>query len=63
MNKEKFVYYQENDTFIGWFQDYPDNRTQAKDLDELKENLNDIYVELTGGKIPQVRKTGELVLG
>ena len=63
MNKIKFVYYQEKDTFVGWFEDYPDYRTQAKDLDELKENLKDIYADLNSGIIPQVRKVGELVLG
>jgi predicted RNase H-like HicB family nuclease len=34
--------------------------TQGKSLDELKENLKDIYDDLTSGSIPYVRKVAEL---
>ncbi|HJX13681.1 MAG TPA: hypothetical protein VJ377_09185 [Dehalococcoidales bacterium] len=43
MESTKFVYYQENDMLVGWLEDYPDYRTQGASLDELKENLNDLY--------------------
>jgi predicted RNase H-like HicB family nuclease len=43
METKKFVYYQENDLWIGWFEEYPDYRTQGSTLNELKENLQDIY--------------------
>jgi len=62
-DKIKFVYYQEDDSFIGWLEDYPDYHTQGKDLEELKENLKDIYIDINAGKIPQIRKIGELILG
>jgi hypothetical protein len=39
---------------IGWLDDFPDYKTQGSNLDELKENLKDIYKELTGGRIPNV---------
>jgi hypothetical protein len=60
--KAKFTYYKEDDMWIGWLEDYPDYRTQGESLSELKENLKDIYYELTSGNIPGVRKDGELVL-
>ena len=60
--KTKFTYYQEEDMWVGWLEDYPDYRTQGESLSELKENLKDIYRELTSGNIPGVRKVGELVL-
>ena len=63
METTKFVYYQEDDFWVGWLEEYPDYRTQGKSLDELKENLKDIYQDLTTGKIPQVRRYGELVVG
>ncbi len=62
MDTQKFIYYQEDDKWIGWLEDYPDYRTQGVTLDELKENLLDIYKDLTSGSIPQVRKRGELVV-
>lgn len=63
MEKIKFTYYQEDDALVGWLENYPDYRTQGKDLEELKENLKDIYFDITTGKIPQVRKTGEITVG
>jgi len=63
METTKFVYYQENDMWVGWLEEFPDYRTQGASLDELKENLKDIYQDLSTGKIPQARRYGELVVG
>ena len=62
METKKFVFYQEDDFWIGWLEDYPDYRTQGETLDELKENLKDIYQEISSGAIPSVRRVGELVV-
>lgn len=63
METIKFIYHQENDMWVGWLEEYPDYRTQGASLDELKENLKDIYKDLTSGEIPHVRNYGELVVG
>ena len=63
MEMTKFIYYQENDMWVGWLEEYPDYRSQCKTLDELKENLKDIYEDLNAGEIPYVRKRGELLVG
>jgi predicted RNase H-like HicB family nuclease len=63
METTKFVYFKEGDLWFGWLEEYPDYRTQGKTLEELKENLKDIYQDLTTGKIPHVRKVGELMVG
>jgi predicted RNase H-like HicB family nuclease len=60
METKKFMYYQDEDMFIGWLEDFPDYKTQGETLDELKENLKDIYEELTSGRIPSVLHVGEL---
>ena len=62
MEKKKFVYYQEEDMWIGWLEEFPDYRTQGETLEELEENLKDIYEELTSGRIPRVQRVGELVV-
>ena len=49
METIKFVYYQENDLWVGWLDEYPDYRTQGSTLEELKENLKDIYEDLSTG--------------
>ena len=62
METKKFVYYQDSDMWVGWLEEYPDYRTQGATLDELKENLIDIYEDVSSGAIPNVRRHGELVV-
>lgn len=60
METRKFVYYQEEDMFVGWLEEYPDYRTQGETMAQLEENLKDLYLELNSGAIPHVRRVGEL---
>ncbi|GBC63296.1 type II toxin-antitoxin system HicB family antit oxin [Desulfonema ishimotonii] len=60
MEKTKYVYWKDGDMWLGYLEEFPDYITQGETPDELKENLRDIYNELTGGNIPCVRRTGEL---
>jgi hypothetical protein len=62
METIKFIYYREDDTFIGGLEEFPDYRTQGETIEELKENLRDLCPDLTGGKIPNVRRVGELLV-
>lgn len=59
----KFIYYQEDEMWVGWLEEYPDYKSQGTTLDELKENLKDIYEDLSSDKIPCVRKHGEIAVG
>jgi len=60
METKKFVYWQEEKMWVGYMEEYPDYMTQGETLEELKENLKDIYKELSSGAIPHVRKVAEL---
>jgi hypothetical protein len=60
METKKYVYWQEDDMWVGYLEEYPNYMTQGKTIEELKENLKDIYKELTSGAIPCVRKVAEL---
>ncbi len=60
METKKIVYYQDDDIFIGWLDEFPEYKTQGATLDEVKENLKDIYEELTSGRVPNVLHVGEL---
>lgn len=60
METRRFVYYQEEDLYVGWLEEYPDYRTQGETLEQLKENLLDLHKELASGEIPYVLKVGEL---
>ena len=60
MEIKKYVHWQENDMWLGYLEEYPDYMTQGATLEELKENLKDIYKELSSGAIPHVRRVAEL---
>lgn len=60
MERKKYVYWKEEDMWLGYLEEFPDYMTQGESLDELKENLIDIYKELTSGTIPSVRRVDEL---
>lgn len=62
MRTIKFVRWQEGKTWLGYLQDYPDYWTQGKSLDDLKEHLKDLYLDLTSGALPGIRKVDELSL-
>lgn len=62
METTRFVYWQDGTFWLGYLEEYPDYMTQGESLVELKENLIDIYKELTSGSIPCVRKVAELEL-
>jgi len=49
--------------WLGYFEEFPDYRTQGETLGELEENLRDLYRELTSGEIPGIRKVAELSVG
>jgi predicted RNase H-like HicB family nuclease len=60
MEKKKYVFWQDDNMWLGYLEEYPDYMTQGETLEELKENLRDIYKELTSGTIPYVRRVSEL---
>ena len=62
MTAMAFTYWQDDDMWLGYLNEFPDYMTQGESFEELKENLKDIYKELTGGHIPAVRHHAELVV-
>ena len=62
MQTAKFLHWEEDGAFVDHFVDYPDYWTQGTTLDDLKEHLRDLYVDLTSGQIPGIRKIDELVV-
>jgi predicted RNase H-like HicB family nuclease len=60
MKTVRYVYWQDEDMWLGYVEDFPDCMTQAQTLEDLQENLKDLYEDLTGGKIPGARQVAEL---
>lgn len=58
----EYTYWQDEDMWLGHFDEFPDYMTQAKTLDELQANLMDIYKEFAAEHIPAVRRHAKLKL-
>jgi predicted RNase H-like HicB family nuclease len=56
----RYVQWQDGEMWLGYLEEFPDYMTQGETLEELEENLRDIYQELTSGNIPSVRRVAEL---
>jgi len=46
MEKIKITYWQDGDFWLGYLNDYPEYTTQGLSLDDLTENLKDIYNDI-----------------
>ena len=49
--------------WLGYFEEFPDYLTQGQTLEELQENLRDLYKDLTSGEIQGIRRVDELTVG
>jgi len=56
----RFVYWQEEDVWLGYLEEFPDYWTQGASLEDLREHLRDLYTDLTSGVIPNVRRVAQL---
>lgn len=56
----RYVYWEEDGAWLGYLEDYPDYMTQGETLEELRENLQDIFKDVTNGHIPGVRRIAKL---
>ena len=60
MSKVKYTYWHDDGWWLGYLEEYPDYLTQGESLEELKENLRDLYKDLSEGHVPCVRRVDEL---
>ena len=58
----KFVYWQEEDAWLGYLQEFPDYWTQGETLDDLKAHLKDLHADLRGGSLPGIRRVADLAV-
>jgi hypothetical protein len=61
METKKFIYYKDGDMWVGWLEEYPDYRTQGETLEELEENLRDIYADSAVTPFPMFTGLGSCV--
>lgn len=51
MASVRYVYWQEDDAWLGYLEEHPDYWTQGEFLEDLLEHLRDLYLDLSQGKI------------
>jgi predicted RNase H-like HicB family nuclease len=62
MATARYVYWQDGEQWLGYFEEYPDYLTQGDSLDDLQAHQKDLLQDLTSGAIPGVRRMAELSL-
>jgi hypothetical protein len=55
-----YIYWQEEEMWLGYLEEYPDYWTQGETEAELQENLLDLYRDFAQQLIPHVRRKAEL---
>ena len=56
MSTARYIRWQDGEMWLGYFEEFPDYLTQGESLQELEENLLDLYRDLTSGVIPDIRR-------
>jgi hypothetical protein len=60
MERKRYVFWQDDEMWLGYLEEYPDYWTQGETQEELKENLVHIYKYVASGTLPNVRRVAEL---
>lgn len=61
--RTRYVYWQEDDMWMGYLEEFPDYWTQGESLQDLQEHFKDLHQDLTSGAIPNVRRIAEFEIG
>lgn len=57
----RITYWLEEDgRYLGFLNDWPDHWTQGEELDDLREQLRDLYETFSTERLPGIRKVEEL---
>jgi len=62
MQTLKYVYWQEDEGWLGYLEEFPDYWTQGETHADLIEHLKDLYLDMASGQIPNIRRIGELTI-
>jgi hypothetical protein len=62
MQTVRYVYWEEDDAWLGYLAEYPDYWTQGETLDDLIEHLSELYLDMSRGLVPNIRRVGELTI-
>ena len=62
MHRAKIVYWEEDGSWIGYLQEFPDYWTQGDTLEDLESHLRDLYADLASGDLPGLRTVADIAV-
>ena len=62
MQTAKIVSWEQEGSWIGYFQVFPDYWTQGDTLEDLEAHLRDLYEDLTSGELPGIRRVADIAV-
>ena len=62
MTTVNYVFWQDEGTFLGYLEEFPDYWTQGESLDDLEVHLRELHEDLRRGDLPGVRRIGHLAV-
>ena len=62
MRTTKIVYWEEDGSWIGYLQEFPDYWTQGGTLEDLESHLRDLYADLTSGGLLGIRRVADIAV-
>ena len=57
-----FVYWREDDFWLGYLKEFHDSMTQGESREELQEKLRDLDRDMTSGEVPGISRMAELTV-
>lgn len=57
MEQKKYVYWENDEMWLGYFEEYPDYLTQGETKEELEDNLRDIYLRKFPNPFPDTGRS------
>ncbi|MCY4536156.1 MAG: type II toxin-antitoxin system HicB family antitoxin [Bryobacterales bacterium] len=62
MRTTKIVYWEEDGSWIGCLQEFPDYWTQGDTWEDLESHLRDLYADLTSGDLLGIRRVADIAV-
>ena len=62
MRTTKIVYWEEDGSWIGYLQEFPDYWTQGDTWEDLESHLRDLYADLTSGDLLGIRRVADIAV-
>ena len=62
MRTTKIVYWEQDGSWIGYLQEFPDYWTQGDTWEDLESHLRDLYADLTSGDLLGIRRVADIAV-